>query len=369
MSSKAPLRILTVVGARPQFVKAAVISRAVAEHNARGEGRNIVEEIVHTGQHYDHRLSGCFFQEMQIPEPKADLGVGSGLHGATTAAMLAGLEGEILSRRPDVVLVYGDTNSTLAGALAAAKLNVPVAHVEAGLRSFNRAMPEEINRVVADHLAEVLYCPSEASRAQLAREGITDGVEVTGDVMYDAALFYRDRAVPPERESFALATVHRAENTDDPRRLARIVGMLESAPLDVLLPLHPRTRKALEKANIAPKSPVEIIEPLSYFSMLGHLQKCSFVVTDSGGLQKEAFFFGKKCITLRTETEWTELVEAGANRLVPPDEGEITEACAWALEPLESTAKPYGAGDAGQRIVRHLAAIQRSGRRSGAERS
>jgi UDP-GlcNAc3NAcA epimerase len=356
MSNKAPLRILTVVGARPQFVKAAVVSRAITEHNSRGEGRSIVEEIVHTGQHYDHSLSGCFFEEMNIPEPKADLGVGSGLHGETTAAMLAGLEQEMLSRRPDVVLVYGDTNSTLAATLAAAKLNVPVAHVEAGLRSFNRNMPEEINRVVTDHLAKFLYCPSETSRAQLAREGITDGVEVVGDVMYDAALFYREKAVLPERENFVLATVHRAENTDDPRRLKQIIDMLEASPRDVLLPLHPRTRKALEKAGLTPKSPVEVIEPLSYFAMLGHLQKCSLVITDSGGLQKEAFFFGKKCITLRAETEWTELVEAGANRLVPPDGGEIAEVYAWALEPLESTAKPYGNGDAGERIVQHLAA-------------
>ena len=227
------------------------------------------------------------------------------------------IEREIVAYQPDCVLVYGDTNSTLAGALAAAKLHVPVAHVEAGLRSFNKRMPEEINRVLTDHVSDYLFCPSTQAEQQLSCEGITKGVYVVGDVMYDAALYYAKRAIPsPQRAPYAVATLHRAENTDDPRRLQQILAALEQAPLPVLLPLHPRTRKILTQEGIAVHGQVRLLEPFSYFAMLGHLQACSFVVTDSGGLQKEAYYFGKKCVTVRDKTEWRELVACGANRVV-----------------------------------------------------
>lgn len=347
------LHILTVVGARPQFVKAAVVSRAITA--AAASGRAIRESLVHTGQHYDHGMSRVFFEEMSIPEPCANLAIGGGSHGAMTGRMLEALEHEFMERRPDVVLVYGDTNSTLAGALAAAKLHVPVAHVEAGLRSFNRRMPEEVNRVVTDHLAALLFCPSASASAQLAREGITAGVHVTGDVMVDALLQYRERAVPPDLpQPFALATLHRAENTDDPARLGAILGALARAPVPVLLPLHPRTRGALGHGGGASSDNLRIVKPLSYFHMLGALDACSFVATDSGGLQKEAYAFGKKCLVLRDETEWTELVEVGANRVVGADSARITAAFDWAMQPLRATRPVYGDGHAGRAIVELL---------------
>jgi UDP-GlcNAc3NAcA epimerase len=351
------LKLLTVVGARPQFVKAAVVSRAVAAHNdqVQSPGVRIEEEILHTGQHYDPAMSEVFFREMEIPRPAVNLNVGSGGHGATTGAMLAGIEREIIARRPDWVLVYGDTNSTLAGALAAAKLHVPVAHVEAGLRSFNRRMPEEINRVVVDHVAAALFCPSETPRANLAAEGITAGVHVIGDVMVDAVLYYRPRAIHPDISGpFALSTLHRAENTDDPKRLRAILAALADAPLPVVLPLHPRTRKLLDEQRIVVGPSIMLRDPLSYFAMLGMLDRCSFVVTDSGGLQKEAYFSGKRCITVRDETEWTELVACGANRVVGADPAAIRDAFTWASDPLSDTRELYGRGDAGPKIVERL---------------
>lgn len=352
----APLQIMTVVGARPQFVKAAVVSRAIAEHNRTAPEQPLIEHIVHTGQHYDYVMSQAFFDEMAIPRPVANLGVGSGAHGAMTGAMLAGLEQEMLTCRPDWMLVYGDTNSTLAGALVATKLHVPVAHVEAGLRSFNRRMPEEINRVVTDHISDRLFCPSERAKELLACEGITAGVHVVGDVMYDAFCYYRPRAVSPIYATpYALASLHRAENTDDPQRLRRILAALEAAPVPVVLPLHPRTRQILEREHIAGGRRTRLLEPLSYFAMLGHLEHCAFVITDSGGLQKEAFFFGKKCITVRDETEWTELVECGANRVVGTEATAICAAFDWAMQRLSPMPALYGHGDAGARIVRLLA--------------
>ena len=351
------LHVFTVVGARPQFVKAAVVSRAIMA--AAASGRAIRESLVHTGQHYDHGMSRVFFEEMSIPEPCANLAIGGGSHGAMTGRMLEALEREIVERRPDVVLVYGDTNSTLAGALAAAKLHVAVAHVEAGLRSFNRRMPEEVNRVVTDHLAALLFCPSASAEAQLAREGITAGVHVTGDVMVDALLQYRERAVPPDLpQPFALATLHRAENTDDPSRLGAILGALARAPVPVLLPLHPRTRGALGHGGGTTSGNLHVVEPLSYFHMLGALDACSFVATDSGGLQKEAYAFGKKCLILRDETEWTELVEVGANRVVGADSDRITAAFDWAMQPLRTTKPVYGDGHAGRAIVELLLAAR-----------
>lgn len=349
------MHILTVVGARPQFVKAAVVSRAIARHNADGSSPTIQESIVHTGQHYDHGMSRVFFEQMEIPEPVVDLATGSGSHAVMTGTMLERLEREIVRRQPDLVLVYGDTNSTLAAALTAAKLCVPLAHVEAGLRSFNRRMPEELNRIVADRLAQWLFCPSNGARDQLAIEGIRRGVHVVGDVMVDAVHFYRARAKAPEEPgAFALATIHRAENTDDPERLRSIVDALANAPIPIVLPLHPRTRAAFERMSLDSLGSLRCIAPLSYFDMLGYLERAQFVLTDSGGLQKEAFLFGKRCITLRDQTEWTELVELDANRLVGSDPRRIREAFAWAEPPLDDVPPVYGDGTAGDKIVRHL---------------
>jgi UDP-GlcNAc3NAcA epimerase len=351
----ATLKLLTVVGARPQFVKAAVVSRAIVAYNRVASGVEIEEQIVHTGQHYDYFMNQAFFEEMELPKPVANLHIGSGSHGEVTGAMLAGVEREILARRPHCVLVYGDTNSTLAGALAAAKLHVPVAHVEAGLRSFNKHMPEEINRVLVDHVSEYLFCPSEHARQHLASEGIRRGVHVVGDVMYDAVRYYGPQAIPPQQASpYALATLHRAENTEDVQRLRRILAALGKAPVPVLLPLHPRTRKVLERERLAVPGQTQIVEALSYLAMLGHLRECAFVITDSGGLQKEAYFFGKKCITVRDETEWVELVACGANQVVGTEEAAICAAFDWAMQPLTQTPELYGTGEAGKRIVKLL---------------
>ncbi len=355
-----PLHIFTVVGARPQFIKAAVVSRAIAEHNRSNAGRLIQEEIVHTGQHYDTNMSQVFFNEMEIPPPAVNLGVGSGSHAEITGRMLMGLEREMIARRPDLVLIYGDTNSTLAAALAAVKLHIPVAHVEAGLRSFNLRMAEEVNRVIADRCSAILFCPSAHAAAQLAKEGITAGVYVVGDVMYDAVLYYRRRAIAADEGDFALATIHRAENTDDSGRLRQILEGLGNSPLPVILPLHPRTRKRIEIAGIAVPSRIRIKEPVSYFQMLGLLERCTFVATDSGGLQKEAYFFRKRCLTMRDETEWTELVAAGINRLVGADAVRLANSFAWALEPFSVAAgEIYGSGKAGATIVEILAGYGR----------
>lgn len=350
------MHIMTVVGARPQFIKAAVVSRAIASANRMGSSVVIQEEIIHTGQHYDYAMSQSFFEEMDIPKPAANLQVGSGSHGEATGAMLAGLEREMLERRPDLVLVYGDTNSTLAGALAAVKLHIPVAHVEAGLRSFNMGMPEEVNRILTDSIARYLFCPSPLSKAHLAREGRVDEVHVVGDVMYDAARYYARKARPPQQVGpFAVASLHRAENTDDPRRLRRIFAALEQSPVPVCLPLHPRTRRVMQDEGIVTNGRLHLYEPFSYFEMLGHLQQCQFVVTDSGGMQKEAYYFGKKCVTVRDETEWSELVEAGANRVVGTQEAAILGAFQWAVEPLPDLPALYGNGAAGEAIVEILA--------------
>ncbi len=312
-------RILTVVGARPQFIKAAPVSRALARAAA------LVEILVHTGQHHDPDMSDVFFAELEIPAPRHHLGIHGGAHGAMTGRMLEALEGVMIAERPDWVLVYGDTNSTLAGALAAAKLHIPVAHVEAGLRSFNRRMPEEINRVLADHVSRLLFCPTGAAAANLAREGIAQGVHRIGDVMYDATLAAAAKARAASRileklglapGGFAVATVHRAENTDDRRALGDIVDYLRERARQraVVLPLHPRTRAAIERFGLD-LGAIKTIAPLGYLDMARLLEACAEVLTDSGGLQKEAYFHRKPCVTLRDETEWVETVEAGWNRL------------------------------------------------------
>jgi len=351
------MKIMTVVGARPQFIKAAAVSRAIAKSDLK-------EVIVHTGQHFDENMSRVFFEELAIPEPAVNLDIAGGSHGRMTGQMLVALESAILEHQPDVVVVHGDTNSTLAGALAAVKLHVPVAHVEAGLRSLNRRMPEEINRIVADHTADLLFCPTQTAIGNLQHEGIQNGVYLTGDVMFDSVLYYsqlaRERVDLGERfglvpGQFYLATVHRAENTDEPARLTGILEGLERAERPVVLPLHPRTRRMMERTGLSVQR-VRLLEPVSYLEMLALEMGARAILTDSGGVQKEAYFAAVPCITLREETEWVELVEAGWNRLVGTDPARIAEALAWAeAHPRRHPAEtPYGDGRAAERIVKLL---------------
>jgi UDP-GlcNAc3NAcA epimerase len=360
------MKIITTVGARPQFVKAAVVSRAIAMHS------HINEIIVHTGQHYDANMSDVFFEEMKIPKPHYNLHIGGGQHGTMTGQMLGKVEEVLLKERPDVVLVYGDTNSTLAGALAAVKLHIPVAHVEAGLRSFNMRMPEEINRILTDRISSWLFCPTKTAVDNLQDEGYFGKkaigkhiVENVGDVMYDAALFYKKIAQQSNELSlvlkevncsFYLATIHRAENTDDVERLKNIINALSTIgkTVPVILPLHPRTRNIIAQHNI-PLHNIKVIEPVGYFDMITLLEKCQGVLTDSGGGQKEAYFFSKPCITLRDETEWLELVEHGYNVLVGADYDKILQAQKQLLaKKLDFSLKLYGDGTAGEKIVQNL---------------
>lgn len=361
------MRIVTVVGARPQFIKAAVVSRAIRS------GSGVHETLVHTGQHYDENMSRVFFGELDIPEPDLNLEIGSGPHGAQTGAMLAALERCFEDEAPDAVLVYGDTNSTLAGALAAAKLHIPVGHVEAGLRSFNRRMPEEVNRVLTDHISSWLFVPTQTAVDNLSAEGLeASRILRVGDVMYDAALYYGERAADRSRireteqldeGQYILATVHRAENTDDLRRLTAVVDGLSEAGRQgtVILPLHPRTRAALVDADLLERLArrVRIIEPVGYLDMAELERAAALVVTDSGGVQKEAYFHGVPCVTLRDETEWVELVENGWNRIVPPTTAEaVTAGIASGLSAGPGRdVRLYGEGDAGERIVRALEAV------------
>lgn len=355
------MKILTVVGARPQFVKAASVSREVRSRPA------LQEVLVHTGQHFDAAMSAVFFSELGIPEPDHHLGVAGGGHGAMTGRMMERMEAVMASERPDCVVVYGDTNSTLAGAIVAAKLHVPVAHVEAGLRSWNRRMPEEVNRILADHASDVLLTPTNAATANLLREGIaTERIRQVGDVMYDAALYYAQEAsrrstildrLGLRGREYVLATVHRAENTDEGARLQAILEGLAvvARRMPVVLPLHPRTRKALERgsAAFAAAEQLELIDPVGYLDMVMLERDARLVATDSGGVQKEAFFFEVPCVTLRDETEWIELVELGWNRLVSPGGGAdaIAEAVLGALDMRGVDARPYGEGTAAAAIV------------------
>lgn len=358
------MRVATVVGARPQFIKAAAVSRILRTIDG------LEEVIVHTGQHYDEKMSDVFFEELEIHAPGYNLDAGSGPHGAQTARMLEGIERVLIEVEPDVVVVYGDTNSTLAGVLAAVKLHIPVAHVEAGLRSFNRRMPEEINRIVADHTSDLLFAPTELAVVNLRSEGIADSKIVhVGDVMYDAAVYFgaraaerssivRDLGLTPGR--YALATVHRAENTDERPRLAAILDGLRrfSATAPVILPLHPRTRKFIadDLELTALSRALTIIDPIGYLDMTALEKTAGLIATDSGGVQKEAFFHGVPCVTLRDETEWLELLELGWNRLCPPTS---SEAVFSALRAAYGTvgdrdAEPYGDPDAAHRIVERL---------------
>lgn len=352
------MSILTILGARPQFVKAAVVSQAL-------QARGLRETLVHTGQHYDAAMSEIFFQELGLPAPAHHLGIGGLGHGAMTGRMLEALEALMLQARPTLVLVYGDTNSTLAGALAAAKLGIPVAHVEAGMRSFNRAMPEESNRVLTDHLSQLLLVTSPEPARLLAAEGIQRGVHIVGDVMYDAVLAYATAAQQtraPERlglqpRGYGLLTLHRAENTDDPARLKAWIEALSqlSARLPLVFPVHPRTRKALAAVGLSAAN-LRLIEPVGYFEMLALQQQAGLILTDSGGVQKEALYLGVPCLTLRRETEWTETLACGWNRLVPEPEALAAAAAALLADPPPGPPPQlYGDGHASARIAALLA--------------
>lgn len=358
------MKILTVLGARPQFIKASVVSHAIAATPG------LTEMLVHTGQHFDTNMSDVFFEELGMKRPDHFLDIHGGTHGAMTGRMLAEVEQVLLAEKPDTVLVYGDTNSTLAGALAAAKLHIRVAHVEAGLRSFNMAMPEEINRILTDRMSRWLFTPTEAAAQHLRREGFApEQIIPVGDVMYDVALHHGQRVQPGKGlmaqldltpQGYVLATIHRAENTDHPERLAAIVDALVSTSrqLPVVWPLHPRTRAVLQKTGKldALATHVKLIDPVGYLDMVQLEKFAALIATDSGGVQKEAFFYQVPCVTLRDETEWVELVEAGWNRLVPPvDADAVHRTIENSLGQRGANVQPYGAGDAAQRIVANLA--------------
>jgi UDP-GlcNAc3NAcA epimerase len=339
------MKIVTVLGARPQFIKAAALSRELRKHHQ--------EILVHTGQHYDYGMSGVFFDSLEIPAPDVNLGVGSGNHGAQTAAMLAGIEEVLVKEKPDWMLIYGDTNSTLAGAIAASKLHVPVAHVEAGLRSFNRRMPEEVNRVVADHLSSLLLCPSQTAVDHLAAEGIRDNVHLVGDVMLDVLNWAKERAAPSAVQTleklgvakgkYLLATIHRGENTDSVERLNAIVSALNALGETVLFPVHPRTRKAIAASGQQLAAHVHVVEPLGYFEMVTASAGARLILTDSGGLQKEAYWLGVPCVTMRDETEWVETVQSGWNTLTGADSAQIIEKVRK-FAPPSTRAALYGDG-------------------------
>lgn len=350
------MKIITIIGARPQFIKASVVSRAIQQTNG------IEEIMLHTGQHFDANMSDIFFNQLNIPRPHIQYDIHSGSHGEMTGRMLAEIERALLNYKPDRVLVYGDTNSTLAGALAAAKLHIPVAHVEAGLRSFNMQMPEEINRILTDQISDLLFCPTDTAVKNLNNEGFANKpVQVlqVGDVMQDAAMLFAKQAVAPASalpHEFILATLHRADNTDNPERLAAIVSglnTLHKTVAPVVLPLHPRTRKLIVQHGL--ELNVHLIDPVGYFEMVWLLDHCNLVLTDSGGVQKEAFFFGKACVTMRDQTEWVELIEAGANELVGADSAKIIEAATRNVgRKVRDSNNLYGGGKAAQRIVNVL---------------
>lgn len=413
------MKICTIIGARPQFIKAAAVSRAIAAHNrltpdalvrqiengrsavrnvsrtipeAKRSGTPLTEVIIHTGQHYDEAMSSIFFRELAMPKPKYNLNIGSGTHGQQTGKMLAGIEDVLLKEKPDWVLIYGDTNSTLAGALAAAKIHIPVAHIEAGLRSFNRRMPEEINRVVADHLSTVLFCPSQVSVDNLAAEGIplplthnplpitynplpiTSNVLIVGDVMADALTFAVQTSSKTSNilqrlslkpKQYLLATVHRAENTDDPQRLAGIMDALsEIAKREtVVLPIHPRTKKMLgdnypsvltpHSSHLTPHASLKFIDPVGYFDIIALEKSARMILTDSGGIQKEAYWLKVPCVTLRDETEWLETIQAGWNILTGANSAKIIKA----VKTFKTPAKHpnlYGNGKTAEKIVKRL---------------
>lgn len=357
------IKICTVIGARPQFIKAAAVSKYISKFNETSKVK-IDEVIIHTGQHFDENMSAIFFEQMNIPAPKYSLDLNSLNHGAMTGRMLEKIEEVLIIEKPDIVLVYGDTNSTIAGALAAKKLHIKVAHVEAGLRSFNMDMPEEINRILTDRISDILFCPTDTAIKNLKSEGydnIKCDIIKSGDVMQDAAIHFSEIAKKPEfeiLEKFILTTIHRAENTNDINKLKNIFKGLEeiSKEISIILPLHPRTRNIIKKNNIRVESEnIKIIDPVGYLEVLYLLKKCSLVMTDSGGMQKEAFFFKKPCITLREETEWKELVDNGFNTIVGSDTELMKKAYNdMAKKELDFEFDLYGNGKASEKIISSL---------------
>ncbi|MDB9753522.1 UDP-N-acetylglucosamine 2-epimerase (non-hydrolyzing) [Oceanospirillaceae bacterium] len=352
------LKIVTILGARPQFIKAGSVSREIAKHS------ELNEVIVHTGQHYDENMSDVFFSEMKIPKPNYFLGIGGKSHGAMTGQMIEAIEDVLKKEMPDFVMVYGDTNSTLAGAISASKLHIKIVHIEAGLRSFNMAMPEEVNRILTDRISTLLFCPTVRAIKNLKNEcyaAWNTGVDVilSGDVMQDGALFYKEYSCKPENikinNQYVLCTIHRAENTDDPIRLSNIINALNEIAKNkqIILPLHPRTSNILESQQ-CDLSNLTVIDPVGYLNMVWLIDNCDIVMTDSGGLQKEAYFFSKPCLTMRDETEWVELVDGGFNKLV----GAVTEDILYAYSNFSFSTEfdnnLYGNGDASKRIVERL---------------
>lgn len=346
------MKIITVVGARPQFIKAAPVSRELRKY--------FEEKLIHTGQHYDNNMSNVFFEELGIPVPDYNLKIGSGNHGKMTGEMLTKLEEIYINEKPDCVLVYGDTNSTLAGALAASKLLIPVIHVEAGLRSFNKVMPEEQNRILTDHISKLLLVPTLDAEKNLKNEGITNGVYNIGDVMYDAVLMFKEKSklkenllknLNVEKNNYILTTIHRAENTNDFYRLKNIIEALNESNETVILPLHPRTKKFIEDYGLIFKDNIKVIEPIGYLEMLMLESNAKKIVTDSGGVQKEAYFMGKPCITMRDETEWVETVEVGWNVIVGTNKAKILDAIN-SFEPKIEQKLIFGDGKASEKIVK-----------------
>lgn len=352
------IKIITIVGARPQFVKAAAVSRVFKNSD------KVEEKIIHTGQHFDSNMSDVFFEQMNIPKPHFNLGIHGLSHGAMTGQMLEKIEEVLIAEKPDWVMVYGDTNSTLAGALAAKKMHIKVAHVEAGLRSFNMKMPEEINRILTDRISDLLLCPTDTAIENLKKEGFENmqaKIVKTGDVMQDAAIYYAANMQKPEidiPEKFVLATIHRAENTDSFQNLNEIFSAFSdiAKKMPVIIPLHPRTKNILQNSNIKfDSSRIQIIEPVGYMEMIYLLKNCSLVMTDSGGLQKEAYFFKKPCLTLRTETEWVELVKYGYNKVVGTNKENILNAFHGMLNKIPTfNVDLYGEGKASDNILKAI---------------
>ena len=359
------MRIVTIIGARPQFIKASMVSREIAKNST------IDEVIIHTGQHFDENMSDIFFDELKIPVPSYNLGIGSALHGEQTGRMIEEIEKVLLKERPQMVLLYGDTNSTLAGAIASAKLSLKIAHVEAGLRSFNKSMPEEINRVLTDRVSDMLFCPTTTSVENLQNEGIRDGIYLVGDVMYDSILYFEngfhnrteilEELNLNEKEinqRYILATIHRQENTDTIENLSSILSAMSQIKEEIILPLHPRTKKTIEEEKLSYKKNIKIIEPISYLEMLSLEKNAFMILTDSGGIQKEAFIFGVPCVTFRDETEWIETVQTGMNKLTGFSTKRILEAynefCLNGVKILQDAVNYYGNGFAAKKIVEIL---------------
>ncbi len=350
------MKIVTIIGARPQFIKAAVVSREISKYD------DIEEVIIHTGQHFDSNMSDIFFEQMHIPKPNYNLGINGVSHGAMTGQMLEQIEKVLFDEKPDWVLVYGDTNSTLAGALAAKKLHIKIAHVEAGLRSYNMKMPEEINRILTDRISDILFCPTSTAVENLKKEGYNSldiKIVNSGDVMQDAAMFYMKYTQAPKelelKDDFILCTIHRAENTDNMDRLNGIITALNKIAQEkmIIVPIHPRTRNIIEKSNLS--IDFKMIDPIGYLEMVYLLERCQLVMTDSGGLQKEAFFFGKPCITMRDETEWVELVENRFNILVGANTKKILNAYEDMSYFNSNFSKDlYGSGTASENIIKEL---------------